>query len=105
MSVRVRDETPGDEVVELDLDLDGATFTAAELIRGRVAAELMSRETELIRPLVEPTTAELALNGRRRAHQAMSSTKPYGRSRRFAEGASFSSSTAVRCSIPRSESS
>jgi hypothetical protein len=66
MTVRVRDETPGDGVVELDLELDGATFTAAELIRGRVAAELMRRGTEPIRPLVEPTTTEFALNGPRR---------------------------------------
>jgi len=66
MTVRVRDEAPGDDVVELDLALDGATFTAAELIRGRVAAELMRRGTEPIQPLVQPTTAELALNGPRR---------------------------------------
>jgi hypothetical protein len=66
MTVRVRDEAPGDSVVELDLDLHGATFTAAELIRGRVAAELIRRGTEPIRPLVQPTAAELALNGPRR---------------------------------------
>lgn len=66
MTVRVRDETPGDGVVELDLDLSGATFTAAELIRGRVAAELMQRGAEPIRPLVAPTAAERTLNGPRR---------------------------------------
>ena len=63
--IRVRDQATGAATFELDLELDGDTVTAAELIRGRVMAELMLHAGEVPRPLVETTAEELALNGPR----------------------------------------
>ena len=65
MALRVRDRAPGSAPVELDLDLEGSRFTAAELIRARVLAELMERGGSDLQPLVEVTPAEEALNGPR----------------------------------------
>jgi hypothetical protein len=62
----VRDQATGAAAFELDLELEGDTVTAAELIRGRVLAELMEHAGEVPRPLVETTAEERALNGPRR---------------------------------------
>lgn len=62
--LRVRDQATGAATFELDLELEGGTVTAAELIQSRVLAELMQRgDGEVTRPLVEVTPQELALNG------------------------------------------
>jgi hypothetical protein len=66
MTVRVRDQATGTPPVELDLDLTGTRFTVADLIRGRVMAELIERSGQLVQPLVEVTAEEQALNGPRR---------------------------------------
>jgi hypothetical protein len=63
--LRVRDRIPGGDTIELDVDLDAGRLSAAELIRGRVAAELARRGGETVRPLVETTAEEFALNGAR----------------------------------------
>jgi hypothetical protein len=64
-SVTVRDEAPGARVFELDIELDSVQVTAADLIRGRVIAELTRVGGVVPRPLVAMSVDELALNGPR----------------------------------------
>jgi hypothetical protein len=71
----VRDEAPGAPVIELeielDLELDAAELTAAELIRGRVTAELARAAAEPdYRPLVPQSPEERLLNGPRAPREA-----------------------------------
>jgi hypothetical protein len=64
-SVTVRDEAPGARVFELDIELDSVHVTAADLIRGRVIAELTRVGGVVPRPLVAMSVDEVALNGPR----------------------------------------
>jgi hypothetical protein len=64
--VRVRDEAPGAPDVEVEIDLESADLTVAELIRGRVTAELARGASPVgYRPLVEQSGEERLLNGPR----------------------------------------
>jgi hypothetical protein len=64
--VTVRDEAPGGPAFDIDIELESVEVTAAELIRGRVVAELSRIRGVLPRPLVAMSREELALNGPRR---------------------------------------
>jgi hypothetical protein len=64
--VRVRDAAPGAPDIELEIELDTADLTVAELIRGRVTSELVRHAADPgYRPLVEQSPEELQLNGPR----------------------------------------
>jgi hypothetical protein len=64
--VRLRDEAPGAPGFELEVELDSAALTVAELIRGRVTAELARSGLDPgYRPLVEQSAEERQLNGPR----------------------------------------
>lgn len=66
--VRVQDKAPGatDFEFELELNLDAADLTAAELIRGRVTTEVARTAADPdYRPLVEQSAEERRLNGPR----------------------------------------
>jgi hypothetical protein len=63
--VTVRDEAPGASTFDLELEFASAEVTAAELIRGRVMAELGRAGAVVPRPLVAWSEEELALNGPR----------------------------------------
>ena len=62
----VRDQAPGAPDFELEIELDSVEVTAAELIRGRVTAELARIGGSVPRPIVPASEAEQALNGPRK---------------------------------------
>ena len=69
--MKVRDDAPGQAPFELEVELglepglDSAEVTVAELIRGRVTAELLAQGQQPSRPLIDVTPDERALNGLR----------------------------------------
>ena len=65
-AVTVRDQAPGAPDFELEIELDSVEVTAAELIRGRVTAELARVGGTVPRPIVPVSEVEQALNGPRR---------------------------------------
>ncbi len=74
IAVRVRDETSlGEKTDELTLEFLDEHITVRELIRSRVYQEVRdynTRKPEYFRGLVQPTEAEITLNGYRlRAHR------------------------------------
>jgi hypothetical protein len=64
-SVTVRDEAPGAVGIDLEIEVELGEIPAAELIRGRVIAELIRTGSVVARPLVPLSEDELALNGPR----------------------------------------
>lgn len=67
----MRDAAPGAPDNEFDLELNSAVLSVAEVIRGRVTAELARGAGAMnLRPLVEPSADERLLNGPRRGREA-----------------------------------
>jgi hypothetical protein len=64
-AVIVRDQAAGAPDFELEIELDSLEVTAAELIRGRVLAELTRVGGAVPRPIVAISELEEALNGPR----------------------------------------
>jgi hypothetical protein len=64
-AVTVRDQAPGAPDFELEIELDSAEVTAAEVIRGRVMAELARVGGSVPRPIVVASELEQAINGAR----------------------------------------
>lgn len=65
-TVRVRDEALGAPAFEFEIVLDAAELTVAELIAGRVTAELVRSAADPgYRPLVDQSADERLLNGPR----------------------------------------
>jgi hypothetical protein len=65
-AVTVRDQALGAPDFELEIELDSAQVTAAELIRGRVIAEIARAGGTVPRPIVVAVSElEESLNGRR----------------------------------------
>jgi hypothetical protein len=64
-AVTVRDQAPGAPDFELEIELSSAEVTAAEVIRGRVMAELARVRGTVPRPIVVASELEQAINGAR----------------------------------------
>jgi hypothetical protein len=64
-AVTVRDQAPGAPDFELEIELGSAEVTAAEVIRGRVMAELARVGGTVPRPIVVASELEQAINGAR----------------------------------------
>ncbi len=70
-AVTVRDQAPGAPDFELEIELDSAQVTAAELIRGRVIAEIARAGGTVPRPIVATSELEESINGPRDNRQLL----------------------------------